>query len=488
LAGATLALLLGSGAVPGAALEPPPPPLVLGVDPLARGTILENRQDALAHWAGRGDAGAVLLHVDAEHGLRAVKKQNLAALERLVRSGDLAGVTAAGRGGEAGLFDEGNFVRAAAGLGIVREVVWIAPFPIQAEEDAQKQLRDYLGKAGLSPQESGSFRPQEGCSRGSVGGIPVRVCAQERLPALQGPVLLSIGAAFFPRAAAARGVTPVTEIRWLFNSLRAARYEILDAVFAFSVQGGALPPDQRWIGEAVLEALKDPALLQGEQPPPRWVALQKLFTLVARGPQAEVELLGVALSELEEQPHDPALLLFAAEAAARHNGGGDRALAYAEEACRMDRGYCVGLREIGLRFLERGDVEGGLAFLAAGERLLPGMEYGQLDLGIALMKAGKSAQALAALEKERLRSGDFPSGFLIGATHLFLGDRAAARRAFDAALGALEQAGDVQVVRGEIAYVVETAAAFYREEKLVRQARRLAEDPRLRLPAAAGSP
>jgi tetratricopeptide (TPR) repeat protein len=154
----------------------------------------------------------------------------------------------------------------------------------------------------------------------------------------------------------------------------------------------------------------------------------------------------------------------------------------------MDRGYCVGLREVGLRFLERGDVEMGLSFFAAGEKLLPGMEYGQLDMGIALMKAGRAAEAMAALEKVRGRDGAFPSGFLIGLIHLHLGDRTAARLSFDAALTAIEQLPDIQVARGEIAQVISTAAAYYREEGLLRQAERLEGDPRLRLPVPQAEP
>lgn len=481
--------LLGLLAVHGVAAPAPPVPLpVLGVDPLVTGTTVENQQDALPHWVGRSLAGAVLLHVGAGHGMRAIRPESLAALKGLSSRGDLPALTRAGSGGADRLYDAGNFVRVAAALGIVREVVWVVPFPVQVDEDAQKRLKDFLGRSGFSAQESGSFRTVEGCYRGRVGEIAVSLCGQERLPAIRDPVLLSIGADFIPHAAAARGITLLTEVKALATSLRAARYVVLDAVVAFSVLGGDLPPDLRWVGEAVVRVVQDPAVVLADKPPERLDALQTLSTLGAsRQQQEKMSMLGFALAQLENRPHDPAFLLYAAEAADRH-GGGERALAYAEEACRMERGYCVGLREIGLRFLERGDVETGLSFIAAGERLLPGMEYGQLDLGIALMKAGKAAEALAVLEKERTRNGAFPSGFLTGFVHLYLDDRAAARLSFDAALAAIEQLTDIQVVRGEIAQVISAAAAYYREEGLERQAERLEGDPRLRLPAPPAEP
>ncbi len=484
-----VAVVLGLMAVPGAASAEPPPGLpVLGVDPLAVGTMVEHHQDALPHWIERSLAGAVLLHIDAGNDLRPVTAGKMAALRDLANRRDLAGLLRAGRGGEERLYDAKSFVRVAAGLGIVREVVWVAPFVLPAvDDDSGKQLREYLGRAGISAQESDTFRPVDGCYRGQVGEIPVRLCSQERLPAIPDPVLLSIDANFFLHAASARGITFPSETRGLFLALRAARYAVLDAVFSYSVQEGEVPPDLRWVGEIVVQSLRDPAVILADNPPERWSALQILASIAMSGQREQMGMLGFVLAQLEKQPHDSAFLLYAAEATDRH-GGGERALAYAEEACRMDRGYCVGLREVGLRFIERGDVEAGLSFFSVGEKFLPGMEYGQLDLGIGLMKTGKPAEALKALEKLQEINGAFPSALLIGAIHLYLGDRAAARLSFDAALAAVDRLSDVQLVRPEIAQVVATAAAFYREEGLTRQAERLEGDPRLRPAAPSPNP
>lgn len=481
---ALLSLVALSGAE--AAASPAAPPL-LGVDSLAEGTIMESHQEALPHWVERGLSGAVLLHIDAGDGFRTVAPESLAALKDLVSRRDLAGLARAGRGGEGRLYDARNFVRVAAELGIVREVVWIAPLVLFPADDTGKLLKEHLGSAGFSAQESDSFRPVDGCYRGRVGSTAVSVCSQERLPVIQDPVLLSIDANFFPAAASAHGITFPSETRALFLGLRAARYAVLDAVFSYSVAAGEVPPDLRWIGDMVVQALRDPSAMLADNPPERWNALQMLCSLAMSGQQEQMGMLGLALSQLEKQPHDPAFLLYAAEASDRH-GGGERSLAYAEEACRMDRGHCFGLREIGLRFLERGDAETARLFFTAGEKLLPGMEYGQLDLGIGLMKAGHAAEALQALETLRERHGAFPSAFLIGTIHLYQGDRAAARLSFDAALATVERFADVQLARQEIAQTIAAAAAFYREEGLERQAERLENDPRLRLPDPQAGP
>lgn len=472
---AALALGLGGSAL---AAAPAPPLPVLGVDPIAQGTVLENHDCALQHWLERGFSGAVLLHVDTHDDMRPVDERRLAALRELRDRGEIAAMAPRGCGTRTALFNEGNFIRAAAGLGIVREVVWVVPFTFLHEEGATERLARYLDRAGFSSADAATFQLKDGWYRGTVGGLPVTLCDQERLPPLAEPVLLSVDVDYFPFAASYRGHTLIAEIRLFFSAIRQARYAVRDTVVAYSVQSGYLPVRLRWVGDAVAEVLRDPAIGTRAEAPARWKDLQQLELLAAR---EDAGLLGLnlAFGLLEKQPHDPALQMYAAETSAVH-GSGETALAYAEEACTQDRGYCVGLREIGLRLLERGDVALGLRGFEIGERLLPGMSYGQMDKGLALLGAGRRIEALKALEEIRAREGPFPIGFLIGALWLEAGDRVLARQLFDEALAALEQAPHIGVPNKQVEEAVQRAAAFYREEGLFREAQALAVDPRLR--------
>lgn len=474
--------------VPGvAALGPPVPPPVLGVDPLPQGAVVEIHAEALSRWVERGFAGAVLLHIGMNHDLWNIEAGNLAALKALRDRGDIDALARAGRGGLSGLFHDGNFIRAAAGLGVVREVVWVIPFTFLREVDASERLKAFLGREGLSPADVGTFQLADGCYRGTVGNLPVAVCGQDRLPRIDTPVLLSLDIGFIPCAADFHGLTFLTEMRSLFAALRAVRYSVQDAVVAYTVHPQHLPVELRWIGEAVVEILHEPALALADAPPERWTALQQLYLLKVKGPPGEGEMLDMALSLLEKHPHDPALLLFAAEASARHGGGG-AALSYAEQACSVDQGYCVGLREIGLQLSDQGNLDAGARFFAAGERLRPGMEYRQFDMGIALWRAGRPVEALDALGKIREHDGAFPSGFVIGAMHAALGDRAAARLSFDNALAVVERTQSIAVSVPEVAQAIQRAAAFYREAGLTREAALLETDPRLQLRSSVAAP
>jgi tetratricopeptide (TPR) repeat protein len=377
------------------------------------------------------------------------------------------------------LFNEGNFLQAAAALGVVREVVWVMPFTFLNGDDARERLLAYLRRAGFPETDGATFRLVDGWFRGALGGVPVILCSQERLPPLAEPVLLSIDADFFPHAASYRELSPLAEIRHLFKALGEARYAVRDAVVVYSVQGGFLPVRLRWVADAVVEVLRDPAIARESKPPARWLDLQTVEAVRVKPAPENEGMLALALGYLENRPHDPALLLYAAEASARH-GSGDAALAYAEEACRAEAGYCAGLREIGLLLLERGDGEASRKFFEAADRMQPGMAFGQLERGMTLLAAGMVQEALEVFAELRAREGAFPIGFLIGEVQLATGDPAAARRSFDEALAAMEADRHAGVPNDVVAEAIRRAGAFYRTEGLARQAQAIENDPRSR--------
>ncbi|HEY5999000.1 MAG TPA: hypothetical protein VI078_06800 [bacterium] len=479
-----LALFAAGRAAGGTAAAAPPSLPVLAVDPLPRGIVVESPADVLPHWVAQGVTGAVLLLIDASAGLHDISPENVTALKALQVRGDVEGLFRAGHSGVAGVFHEWNWLRAASVLGVVREMTWIVPFPVPDGDDVGEDLKGFLGTVGLSAGEIASFRPADGCFRGLVGELQAAICSVDRFPRAAAPVVLSVGAEYFSSSARVHGHTELAAIRRLFTALRETRYEVKDAVLVSAMEQGDWPVELRWLGEVVMEALGDPALVVRDEPPERWNVLQRLSLLRLEGAAGEAELLDFGLSLLEKDPHNSALLLFAALASADH-GGGSAALSYAEQACSVDPGYCVGLRELGLQFCRKGDFETGGRFLDSAERLRPGMTYRQYDVGIALWGAGRTAEALDALGKVVSRQGASPAGFVVGAMQAALGDRAAARRSFDGAVAALGQLRSMIVTRKEVGDAIVRAAAFYREEGLAEKAQALESDPRLRweLPA-----
>jgi tetratricopeptide (TPR) repeat protein len=135
-----------------------------------------------------------------------------------------------------------------------------------------------------------------------------------------------------------------------------------------------------------------------------------------------------------------------------------------------------------VRLLVSGDLDGAELFFAAGERMRPGMLFGQLARGLALQHAGRLEPALKAFLALSDGGDPLPAALLAGALQVRLGDRQAARRQFDRALEALQTAPEMDLADPYTVQAIREGARLYREENLARQADLLENNPRLRLP------
>lgn len=480
-----VALLIAVALVPVIGCAGTPRLPVLAITPLPDVGDLECRTEALARWVSRGFTGTTLLLVDVSPGMRPfgeARSAELAGIRRSTSTGTpaLAGLETAGRSCSM----ESGFARAAFDLGIVREVVWVIPFDSFGSPDPIGPLRDELQYAGISDDDIRTFVLQDGCFRGTAGGIPLSVCGLTGLPPISGPVLLSLEAEFILAITSAAATNPIAEIRRLLAALAARKYAVQDTVLSASIAEGRVPPDLRWIGETVAQALHDPNLFSGPEPTKRWDRLQKLAMLLGKREFTEMFHQAWPLLTLHEE--DPALHLFVAEAQLGLRKKED-ALESATQACRLNRGYCYGLSGIGLRLYYAGDIDGGEPFFAAGLRLRPGMMYGQFDRGLILLAAGWQEQALTIFQGLSDGGKAFPCGFLAGAISVRSGDRQNALRYFDQAIAALRLEPAAMADHPATFEAIREAARFYREEGLSDKAALLETNPRL-LPPGGNQP
>lgn len=454
---------------------------VLAVDPLPSLALLENHTEALQRWVSRGFSQTVLLHIDTQdrtRPLRAGQTAALAALKRARTAEPPAPAVAAAPGGKASF--ETVFARAAVALGIAREVYWIIPFEYFGNPDAAAVLRAEMKISGFSEDELRTFSLRDGCFRGTVAAAPFAVCGLQALPRVQEPILAAIDADFVLSAAAvAEPANPIAQMRKLLEALAERKYAVLDAVFCASGETAYAPrttPFLRWVGETTAQALREPALLAAGAAPKRWTVLSKLALLFDRRDYSE--LFHQVLPQVTVREDDPALQLFTAQALAGQ-GKMHEAQARAEEACRLNLGYCYSLPEFGLLLLAGGDIEGGERFFNAGEHYRPEMTYGQVARGLFLMRADRLAAALRVFQALNDRGETLPAAFLAGALHLRLGDRQAARLQFDRALEALRVDPEVTTPDPDTQQAIREAADLYREEGLPRVAEELEGNPLL---------
>lgn len=484
---ATLALLAATAAAPLAAAILP----LAGAEPLGEVAVLENPALVLPRWVGSGRRAATLLLVGDRAGLFPLGERESAALRALP---DAAALAREGDRGGTGLYHGGNFARAAHALGVARDAIWVLPALPPGGDDTVEAFRGRLVGSGYTEADATSFAAEGRCYRGSAGGMPVLACALEDLPPAAGPVLLHVDAASLPMMSAVRGRSLLSGVRDLLLALAARRYPTADAVVAYSVEEGVLPVDLRWIGDALVALLRDPAPLAFATPPAPWWQIQDAMRQLGGGERhAEMPVMDKLLRLHDDHPGSAALHFLMARSYLRL-GAEERALETGEDACRIDPGYCFGLEDLGLQLLERGRPDSAEVFFAAGARLRPGMRFALLDKALGLARAGRVEAALAALTVQIERNGPLPAAFVAGALLARQGDRAGARRRFDEALAQLARVPAGVAIPGfaagrtEIAMAAAYAARFYREEGLAAEAARLEGDLRLGLPPAGEGP
>lgn len=459
----------------------------LAVDPFPNIADLERRTDVLARWLSLGYSPAVLLLVDVTPGLRPLgdaPATRLAEIRRAQAAGSPAVTAPPGSVGDLSPFEH-SFVRAAIALGLVKEVYWVTPFANGGGQDLAGAVGVGLREAGVTEEELRSFVLKDDCLRGTVAGTPFAACAIAGLPPIAEPVLFSFDTEFILSAATFQATNPLVEIRRLLTALAVRKYAVSDGVVSASVEIGFVPPDMRWIGESVSQAIQNPALLSLPAPPQRWRRLQEMVFFLRSGKYSEMHHELLLMLTIHED--DPALQLSIAQSL-MGLGRPDEALEHAKQACRLYQGYCSGLPWLGLELYATGDIDGGERFFAAGTALMPKMTFGQLERGLSLIGAGRRAAALQVFRGLSEGGKIFPGAFLAGALSLEAGDRQEAVRLFDRAIETLRWYPDAAADHPVTTWAVRKAAELYREMGAPAKAEMLEANPRLMRREDAGPP
>lgn len=430
---------------------------ILGTDMLAEVSVVENHREALRVWADKGIRDAVLINLDAHDDLRIVPADEMKKLKDLykrVRQGK-AGAMPVQEG--YGPITNANFIHAAAKLGIVKKVIWVVPQSYALFSDKGERLQSLLRMYGFTDREIAGFKKAEGRFTGKSDGITLVICDAGSLPDLADPVLLSIDADFFPAEINEENHRITDSLKKTVRALFAKEYRIRNAVVAHSVNGGFTDASCRWVGELAVDSIRIPGVTKMAGLPDRYAFLQKADHLHSF--KKHRELLEILSPFTERGVNDPALLIYASLASQGVGQTGD-AFKLAEQACRVDRGYCYGLTQVGSLVLEQNGLAQAEPFFVKGYELAPGMDEGQFRLAMALKKSGRYDEAIGYFNLFRNSYGPFPVDFYLAETLLLKGDEQGAvqyydsgRRELAANPAALAGFGDMRIIEG--------AAAFY---------------------------
>jgi tetratricopeptide (TPR) repeat protein len=245
----------------------------VGIDPVPAVHLFENHSASLIVWRRAGVRDRILVHLDGHADLDWLPDATIARLAAAdpdeLQALELHPYAIDGKTLQRfGIWD---FIYPAARLGLVREYVWVVPDGTLSDPQAAEELvrRMILGKMQMIALDEVRTLHFDGRTiRGTILGLPITICELGDLPAFDEPVLLDVDLDFLTTRSATS--QEVTARPWLAPgslvlrlSSRGIRADI--ATISFSTMGGFLPPACRWLGPALVAALRRAPEAEGDR-------------------------------------------------------------------------------------------------------------------------------------------------------------------------------------------------------------------------------
>jgi len=445
---------------------------ILGEYPVSGVHRYEDHSEALLQWAKDGVKDSIVINIDTHDDIRAIPPDRIKRLKQIYEKKDWNALRMADSLADDSLYNVGNFLYAAAKLGIIREVYWVIPFAHYSYPDTANRLRLFMKTYGFSDEDIATFRMDNHCFSGTTGGVPLHVCGIESLPKIAEPVILSIDLDFLPAAAFEYHRDKTSALQMFFDALFAKKYRIRDALVAYSVNGGYMRVISRWLGDEAAKVIESPSY-RGS---PFWSALQKADIAYKQ------KRLGKSMNEIMPMlgrfADHPAVQVYIAYADLEL-GRYDEAFRYAEKACLTHRNYCYALLDLWYELKDSENPAETEKFYERGLELNPDMNNRLVEIALYLRKQKRYDESLKYLLRHRKLNGVYPVDFLIGETLLMKGDEEGAKKYFDSVRVFLRTDRYASVRNVEDVSAIKAAYNFYIGKGMKENALELRNNPRL---------
>jgi hypothetical protein len=363
---------------------------------MGRATLFEEHASVLPHWVGSGLRDATVVCLDAQLDLRYIAPDRIARLQACSTPAEVRKLESPHPLSPCRDFCHGNedFLHAAAQLGIVRRLVWVAPPHVLLDLDAT--LRALRQMEGVTAEQLHSMRRVPGgWIEGRLLGLEIAVVEWQQLAALplDGPIAVDIDTGYFVRKDRIWA-----RPRVIVTALQERLGRGLPLTISRSVGSGYVPLRYRFL------ALHLATLWAGHDDEARhW---QRLLELQSQAMPQEERMAGLrALHAL--RPDCAATCLALAQAV---TSGAEREL-LREKAALLDPHYANDVqRRIGALWARHHELDLATVVrlhreLAAAEDLSERMGAAWVALGLMYAEFGRTAEAIACDARSR-RRGD----------------------------------------------------------------------------------
>lgn len=346
----------------------------LGRDPVVMNKAAE--EDRLHEWAQKGYRGMTLVHVGAHAALAPVSAETVKELARRIKSKNPDVLERSPGEGRQDRVSGSNYLSAAIGLGLIREIYWVIPYQFFGSAGGGEQAREFLVDRGLvkDRSEADRFRLAGGCLAGSIRNAEITICAPDTMHLIREPVLLDLDMDFFRAFAQGRGINLLEGFKIFMDAMFSRGYMVAGAYITSPPVEEPFDPALAYVGPQVQEALKNPSIMQQADPSPLWKARDEGDALLrGRDFQRAYVVLKNSIKEFGPDKGLRALLA----CAALQRGKYEEALTEASDLCKETKADCGLLVYLGGVASDEGRPERASVFFQKALEVIPGWKLAE---------------------------------------------------------------------------------------------------------------
>ena len=235
----------------------------IGIIPVSA-ALMEDHSDAFIAWKQAGFKKRTIVHIDSHFDMEWVSSSDL---KRIVNSKtaealkqvQLDPLHPEERSSKP--LSIMNFLYPAIMEGMAKELYWVAPDSLMTGAMVLNKMKAHLiGILNrLSIDDLNSFRIQKGVIKGMVYGIPLTICGLSDLPRFNEAVLLTICVDYFdPPNLGKRLDIPSIWPEEFITTLTKKGIKSDSVTISYSVKGGYLALEYKFLGDDLSDILKDP--------------------------------------------------------------------------------------------------------------------------------------------------------------------------------------------------------------------------------------
>jgi len=286
---------------------------------------------------------------------------------------------------------------AAIALRLFDRIIWIIPRKPGDGDLSLEILRQQLTAAGFFTGDEAEFlKLRAGEVTGRIRGVPIRMIHSDRLPELDGPVVVHIDLSFFKGLYKNEIATPLyTLVHDLALQIRKQQWPVSLVSLSYSTLEHQVSLNVRFLLHDFATLLQRPDLLDGEMPR-LWQ--QRNAALNAGSMYRERTSRKLFMGLADTAPSN-AGAWFDRSRTQFQEGLIKEAFSSLDRAVQLDRGYAVEYLDLAEKGANHGDLPKAIELLEKAERALPQNSFVPLLRADLLIRAGHADLAGPILEK-----------------------------------------------------------------------------------------